>query len=50
MLTMMVQKRTLSSLSCFSKSDTVEVCVAAVRKKARRSDMLYAAWLDRPDP
>ena len=36
----------LISISCFSKSDTVEVCVAAVREKARQSDMLYAAWLD----
>ena len=34
------------SLSCFSKSDTVEVHVAAVRKKAHQSDVLYAAWLD----
>ena len=34
------------SLSCFSESDTVEVRVAAVRKKAHQSDMLYAAWLD----
>ena len=25
---------------------TVEVCVAAVREKARQSDVLYAAWLD----
>ena len=30
----------------FSKSDTEEVHVAAVREKARRSDVLYAAWLD----
>ena len=36
----------LISLSCFSKSDTVEICVAAVREKAHQSDMLYAAWLD----
>ena len=34
------------SLLCFSKSDTVEVCVAAVCEKACRSDILYAAWLD----
>ena len=34
------------SLSCFSESDTVEVCVAAVHKKAHQSDVLYAAWLD----
>ena len=34
------------SLSCFSESDTVEVCMAAVRKKARQSDVLYATWLD----
>ena len=44
--TMTAQKRTFISLSCFLKLDTVEVCVAAVRKKARQSDMLYAAWLD----
>ena len=36
----------LISLSCFSKSDTVEVRVAAVHEKAHWSDMLYAAWLD----
>ena len=36
----------LISLSCFSKSDTVKVRVAAVREKAHRSDVLYAAWLD----
>ena len=34
------------SLSCFSESDTVEVCMAAVHKKARQSDVLYATWLD----
>ena len=34
------------SLSGFSKSDTEEVHVAAVREKVRRSDVLYAAWLD----
>ena len=34
------------SLLGFSKSDTVEVCVGAVREKARRSDVWYAAWLD----
>ena len=34
------------SLSCFSKSDTVEVRMAAVRKKACQSDVLYATWLD----
>ena len=34
------------SLPCFLKSDTVEVHVAAVREKACRSDVLYAAWLD----
>ena len=34
------------SLSCFSELDTVEVCTAAVRKKARQSDVLYATWLD----
>ena len=34
------------SLSCFSESDTVEVRMAAVRKKARQSDVLYATWLD----
>ena len=34
------------SLSGFSKSDTEEVRVAAVHEKARRSDVLYAAWLD----
>ena len=34
------------SQSGFSKSDTEEVCVAAVRKKARENDVLYAAWLD----
>ena len=34
------------SLSCFSKSDTVEVRMAAVRKRARQSDALYATWLD----
>ena len=34
------------SLSCFLKSDTVEVCVATVRKKAHQSDVLYATWLD----
>ena len=34
------------SLSCFSKSDTVEVRVAAVCKKAHQSDVLYATWLD----
>ena len=34
------------SLSCFSKSDTVEVRIAAVRKKVRQSDVLYATWLD----
>ena len=36
----------LISLSCFSKLDTVEVRVAAVREKAHWSDVLYAAWLD----
>ena len=36
----------LISLSCFSKSDTVEVCGAAVCKKVRQSDVLYATWLD----
>ena len=36
----------LISLSCFSKSDTVEVLVAAVHEKACQSDVLYAAWLD----
>ena len=36
----------LISLSCFSKSDTVEVHVAAVREKVHQSDVLYAAWLD----
>ena len=34
------------SLSGLSKSDTEEVCVAAVHEKARWSDVLYAAWLD----
>ena len=34
------------SQSGFSKSDTKEVCVGAVREKACRSDVLYAAWLD----
>ena len=34
------------SLLGFSKSDTEEVCVAAVRKKVHQSDVLYAAWLD----
>ena len=34
------------SLSCFSESDTVEVRMAAVCKKARQSDVLYATWLD----
>ena len=34
------------SLSCFSESDTVEVCMATVHKKARQSDVLYATWLD----
>ena len=34
------------SLSCFSESDTVEFRVAAVRKKAHQSDVLYATWLD----
>ena len=34
------------SLPCFSESDNVEVCVAAVCKKAHQSDVLYAAWLD----
>ena len=34
------------SLSDFSKSDTEEVRVGAVRKKARRSDVWYVAWLD----
>ena len=34
------------SLSCFSKSDTVEVCVAAVHEKACWSDVLCATWLD----
>ena len=34
------------SLSCFSELDTVEVCMAAVRKKACQSDVLYATWLD----
>ena len=34
------------SLSCFSESDTVEVRVAAVHKRARQSDVLYATWLD----
>ena len=36
----------LISPSCFSKSDTVEVRVAAVCEKARQSDVLYAVWLD----
>ena len=36
----------LISLSCFSESDTVEVCMAAVHKKACQSDVLYATWLD----
>ena len=44
--TMTAQKRIPISLSCFSESDTVEVRVAAVHKKACQSDMLYAAWLD----
>ena len=34
------------SLLCFSESDTVEVRMAAVRKKACQSDVLYATWLD----
>ena len=34
------------SPSCFLKSDTVEVHVAAVHKKACKSDVLYVAWLD----
>ena len=34
------------SLLCFSESDTVEVRMAAVHKKACQSDVLYAAWLD----
>ena len=34
------------SLSCFSESDTVEVCMAAVCKKVHQSDVLYATWLD----
>ena len=34
------------SQSGFSKSDTEEVHVAAVREKACRSDVLYATWLD----
>ena len=34
------------SLSCFSESDTVEVCTAAVCKRACQSDVLYATWLD----
>ena len=34
------------SLRCFSESDTVEVHVAAVCKKAHQSDVLYATWLD----
>ena len=34
------------SLLGFSKSDSEKVCVAAVREKARWSDVLYAAWLD----
>ena len=34
------------SLSCFSESDTVEVRMAAVCKKACQSDVLYATWLD----
>ena len=34
------------SLSCFSESDTVEVRTAAVRKRVRQSDTLYATWLD----
>ena len=36
----------LISLSCFSKSATVEVRVATVCEKAHRSDVLYATWLD----
>ena len=43
---MTAQKEDPISLSCFSESDTVEVCVAAVHKKARQSDVLYATWLD----
>ena len=34
------------SLSGFSKSDTEEVCVAAVCEKVCQSDVLYATWLD----
>ena len=38
--------RTPFPFCVFPESDTVEVCVAAVRKKACQSDVLYATWLD----
>ena len=34
------------SLSGFSKSDTEEVRMAAVREKVHGSDVLYGVWLD----
>ena len=34
------------SMTGFSKSDTEEVCMATVRKKARAGDTLYATWRD----
>ena len=38
------------SLSCFSKSDTIEVRMAAVRKKAHQGDCIVCHLAGRPDP